>query len=326
MAAVPSRAEDWRTAAACGGTAGKAFFKASQAAAVEICRGCPVRPECLYDGLTSGAPIGVWGGLTSTERRALPALLDTRPAALAALGLLLDELDEQAEAAAHDPSPVTDPVPEPHAARREAFARTIYEHWNPDRAWEDAHADDVIGYRADADVAIKAADAAAGITYELPLRTDVYQEIAERLHLYGETPKAQAAGVTAIAGVVREWGAHLDSGEHQPVQLTDLPALALKEVRRLCNMTIAVSMRVQAIEQAHDTLAIIDRVMNTGRPRCPHCQLPHDLTSTSLPVAFCESTRQRIADAARLHGQGDHQLCCRADCEVLRARDSGELT
>lgn len=36
---------------------------------------------------------------------------------------------------------------------------------------------------------------------------------------------------------------------------------ALAEVRRLCEMTIDVSVRAQAIEQARDTLAIIDRNM-----------------------------------------------------------------
>lgn len=35
---------------------------------------------------------------------------------------------------------------------------------------------------------------------------------------------------------------------------------ALAEVRRLCTMTIQVSCRAQAIDQAQDTLAVIDRV------------------------------------------------------------------
>ncbi|MGW0795147.1 WhiB family transcriptional regulator [Streptomyces sp. NPDC002692] len=108
MTGVASR-EDWRASASCSGTNAPAFFSASPVAAAEICRGCRVRPECLYDGLTSDAPNGVWGGLTRSERRALPALPDTRPAALAALGLLLDELDQLATP---EPPPTTDPVPE----------------------------------------------------------------------------------------------------------------------------------------------------------------------------------------------------------------------
>lgn len=55
-----------------------------------------------------------------------------------------------------------------------------------------------------------------------------------------------------------------------------------------------------------------------ARPRCPRCQLPHDLTLGSLPWAACEMTRRRIAEAAQLHDEGDHRQCCRADCEVLR--------
>lgn len=55
-----------------------------------------------------------------------------------------------------------------------------------------------------------------------------------------------------------------------------------------------------------------------ARPRCPHCQLPHDLTPGSLPVAACQNTRQLIADAERSHAEGDHSLCRRVDCEVLR--------
>ncbi|MDX3202099.1 hypothetical protein [Streptomyces scabiei] len=57
-----------------------------------------------------------------------------------------------------------------------------------------------------------------------------------------------------------------------------------------------------------------------ARPRCPHCQMPHDLTPGSLPVAMCESVRQRIAKAALLHPEGDHSLCTRSDCDALRDR------
>lgn len=41
----------------------------------------------------------------------------------------------------------------------------------------------------------------------------------------------------------------------------DRSAAALAEVRRLCELTIRASVRVQAIDQARDTLDLIDRVM-----------------------------------------------------------------
>lgn len=43
-------------------------------------------------------------------------------------------------------------------------------------------------------------------------------------------------------------------------------ALALAEVRRLCEMTISISVRSQAIDQAIDTLDAIDRVMDDRAP------------------------------------------------------------
>ncbi|MFD9443452.1 hypothetical protein [Streptomyces sp. NPDC060001] len=39
---------------------------------------------------------------------------------------------------------------------------------------------------------------------------------------------------------------------------------ALAQVRRLCDMTISESVRVQAVEQARDTLAVIDAVTGTA--------------------------------------------------------------
>ncbi|MDX3634298.1 hypothetical protein PV728_29355 [Streptomyces europaeiscabiei] len=57
-----------------------------------------------------------------------------------------------------------------------------------------------------------------------------------------------------------------------------------------------------------------------ARPRCSHCQMPHDLTPGSLPMAMCESVRRRIAKAGQLHAEGDHSLCTRSDCDALRDR------
>jgi WhiB family transcriptional regulator, redox-sensing transcriptional regulator len=39
--------------------------------ALEICRGCPVRVECLEAAVARGEWFGVWGGTTERERRRL---------------------------------------------------------------------------------------------------------------------------------------------------------------------------------------------------------------------------------------------------------------
>lgn len=44
---------------------------AAQNRAKLICRGCPVRHECLTDALDNRVEFGVWGGMTERERRAL---------------------------------------------------------------------------------------------------------------------------------------------------------------------------------------------------------------------------------------------------------------
>ncbi|MEU9090601.1 WhiB family transcriptional regulator [Streptomyces sp. NPDC087901] len=71
--------ENWRTLAACRdedpdlffpiGSTGPAVVQTEDAKAV--CRGCPVREECLRWALDNGQDAGVWGGLDEAERRAL---------------------------------------------------------------------------------------------------------------------------------------------------------------------------------------------------------------------------------------------------------------
>lgn len=39
--------------------------------ALEICRRCPVRSECLEHGLDNRDEVGIWGGLTERQRKAL---------------------------------------------------------------------------------------------------------------------------------------------------------------------------------------------------------------------------------------------------------------
>jgi len=73
--------DDWKEKAACRGMPSPVFFpelskgvnpdKLYQAA-IQVCRGCPVRGECLAYCLpfeeSSGRRDGVWGGLTPRER------------------------------------------------------------------------------------------------------------------------------------------------------------------------------------------------------------------------------------------------------------------
>jgi WhiB family transcriptional regulator, redox-sensing transcriptional regulator len=64
---------DWTVRAACKGTDPDELFVqgAAQNRAKLICRGCPVRTECLADALDNRIEFGVWGGMTERERRAL---------------------------------------------------------------------------------------------------------------------------------------------------------------------------------------------------------------------------------------------------------------
>ncbi|AXL92467.1 WhiB family transcriptional regulator [Streptomyces sp. CB09001] len=71
--------DNWREHAACRtedpdlffpiGTTGPAALQTEQAKAV--CRTCPVREQCLRWALDTGQTIGVWGGTSELERRAL---------------------------------------------------------------------------------------------------------------------------------------------------------------------------------------------------------------------------------------------------------------
>ncbi|MFJ3189127.1 WhiB family transcriptional regulator [Streptomyces halstedii] len=71
--------DNWRTHAACRdedpdlffpiGTTGPALVQTEEAKAV--CRGCPVRQQCLDWALENNQDAGVWGGLGETERRTL---------------------------------------------------------------------------------------------------------------------------------------------------------------------------------------------------------------------------------------------------------------
>ncbi|WP_028801452.1 WhiB family transcriptional regulator [Streptomyces sp. 142MFCol3.1] len=70
---------DWRESAACRsvdpdlffpiGHTGPALLQIEEAKAV--CRACPVRDACLRWALDTGQAIGIWGGTSEAERRAL---------------------------------------------------------------------------------------------------------------------------------------------------------------------------------------------------------------------------------------------------------------
>ncbi|MDA0566519.1 WhiB family transcriptional regulator [Streptomonospora sp. S1-112] len=63
----------WAARGLCRKTDPDALFVqgAAQNRAKLICRGCPVRTECLADALDNRIEFGVWGGMTERERRAL---------------------------------------------------------------------------------------------------------------------------------------------------------------------------------------------------------------------------------------------------------------
>jgi WhiB family redox-sensing transcriptional regulator len=68
---------DWIVGAACIGEDPDLFFPVGSTPpaleqverAKDICRGCPVRPECLEWSLVTCQDAGVWGGLEEEERR-----------------------------------------------------------------------------------------------------------------------------------------------------------------------------------------------------------------------------------------------------------------
>ncbi|MFJ1735182.1 WhiB family transcriptional regulator [Streptomyces sp. NPDC088254] len=78
--------DDWRQHAECRredpdlffpiGTTGPALLQTEQAKAV--CRRCPVREPCLEWAMETDQTLGVWGGTSENERRALKRRLRAR--------------------------------------------------------------------------------------------------------------------------------------------------------------------------------------------------------------------------------------------------------
>lgn len=75
-------AEDWYSRALCPETDPEAFYPekgGSTAEAKKICRGCPVKDQCLQWALDHDERFGVWGGLSDRERRRLKRSADRQP-------------------------------------------------------------------------------------------------------------------------------------------------------------------------------------------------------------------------------------------------------
>ena len=68
---------DWRASANCQGMSPGLFFpekgncEQQIKEARAVCAGCEVRSECLEEAMASGTRFGLWGGLTTQERRKL---------------------------------------------------------------------------------------------------------------------------------------------------------------------------------------------------------------------------------------------------------------
>lgn len=53
------------------------FFSGTRASSAKrVCEGCPVRWDCLMFALDTGQAHGVWGGLTTEERKVLEEVTD----------------------------------------------------------------------------------------------------------------------------------------------------------------------------------------------------------------------------------------------------------
>lgn len=113
----PAFREDWRSQAACAGDT-SAFHTHYPGPAKEVCRRCPVRPECLHDAVVTKAPNGVWGGLTREERKLLPILPTDRATALGVLREVLDAADAATVEEHEEQQPTVVPRPVPAAPPR----------------------------------------------------------------------------------------------------------------------------------------------------------------------------------------------------------------
>ena len=79
LATVGVVADGWRCRAACRSMDAAIWYPHPDAIkkprAVAICAECPVRQQCLDHALQRREPLGIWGGKTAYQRR---AILDRR--------------------------------------------------------------------------------------------------------------------------------------------------------------------------------------------------------------------------------------------------------
>lgn len=74
-------AYDWRADALCAQTDPDLFHPETgqtSATAKRVCMGCPVRRQCLEHAVTHGENVGVWGGMTPGQRKAIRRARDAR--------------------------------------------------------------------------------------------------------------------------------------------------------------------------------------------------------------------------------------------------------
>lgn len=72
MFGFPEEEKEWRKDALCRGLDSGTFYPSkgdSMLPAYAVCRGCPVRTECLDSAITRGERFGVWAGYTPQERK-----------------------------------------------------------------------------------------------------------------------------------------------------------------------------------------------------------------------------------------------------------------
>ncbi|WP_031165992.1 hypothetical protein [Streptosporangium roseum] len=82
---------------------------------------------------------------------------------------------------------------------------------------------------------------------------------AETLHSPDNSnPHGPWCGTCTTRWPCRTWTALLPAGNPPAPRELEAARAAIARVRRLCELTIAASCRVQAIEQARDTLAALD--------------------------------------------------------------------
>ena len=103
----------WRAESACRGTDPELFYPehgASNKEAKDVCRGCPVRADCLEYALTNNEKFGIWGGLTERERRRLYRRTMARPVGVTAVTSVAVHPHEETIAADNDTVIVSDAV------------------------------------------------------------------------------------------------------------------------------------------------------------------------------------------------------------------------